>query len=395
MSGVTVSSGASIASYKFVGGGYSWSSATDTSYMTGFLMNSGTNTFTVTVTDTRGYSTSKSVSIVVQPYESPKVTTMTTYRSNGAEEVENGSYIVFILATSFSAVGGLNTLNLRVNYRRLGTETWSVTYTIPNDGAWRIPADLEPTDEMPYQILVTLYDSITTITQIYDVAGAKYTMHFAAGGRNVSIGMAGNRIDALEVNPAWRIYHGNTDITAKLSGVTTIASGGTGATTAVGAMANLGAAAAAHNHAAANITSGILPVARGGTGAGALTANRALITDGSGNVAVSAITSTQLGYLSGVTGNIQSQINALASGGNTPRIVYGSTFINGNTAAIIYYSGFSYVPYIVVTYSSTGANWAGDNGAIKVYNKTTSYAYIIVGGTFATNRQVDWIAIGI
>lgn len=40
-----------------------------------------------------------------------------------------------------------------------------------------------------------------------------------------------------------------------------------------------------------------------------LTANRALISDGSGKVAVSAVTSTELSYLDGVTGNVQSQLD--------------------------------------------------------------------------------------
>ena len=40
-----------------------------------------------------------------------------------------------------------------------------------------------------------------------------------------------------------------------------------------------------------------------------LTASRALISDGSGKVAVSAVTSTELGYLDGVTSNIQTQLD--------------------------------------------------------------------------------------
>ena len=40
-----------------------------------------------------------------------------------------------------------------------------------------------------------------------------------------------------------------------------------------------------------------------------LTANRALIANASGKVAVSAVTSTELGYLSGVTSSIQAQLN--------------------------------------------------------------------------------------
>ena len=45
-----------------------------------------------------------------------------------------------------------------------------------------------------------------------------------------------------------------------------------------------------------------------------LTTNRALLSDGSGKVAVSDVTSTELGYLDGVTSNIQSQIDGV--GGN-------------------------------------------------------------------------------
>jgi hypothetical protein len=41
-----------------------------------------------------------------------------------------------------------------------------------------------------------------------------------------------------------------------------------------------------------------------------LTASRALVSDGSGKVATNAVTSTELGYLSGVTSSIQTQINS-------------------------------------------------------------------------------------
>lgn len=41
-----------------------------------------------------------------------------------------------------------------------------------------------------------------------------------------------------------------------------------------------------------------------------LTANRAVISNGSGKVSVSSVTSTELGYLSGVTSSVQTQLNA-------------------------------------------------------------------------------------
>ena len=48
-----------------------------------------------------------------------------------------------------------------------------------------------------------------------------------------------------------------------------------------------------------------------------LTTNRALISNGSGKVAVSDVTSTELGYLDGVTSNIQTQLNNKAVSGHT------------------------------------------------------------------------------
>ena len=49
-----------------------------------------------------------------------------------------------------------------------------------------------------------------------------------------------------------------------------------------------------------------------------LTVNRALVSNGSGKVAVSAVSSTELGYLDGVSSSIQTQINGkLSTGGGT------------------------------------------------------------------------------
>lgn len=58
-----------------------------------------------------------------------------------------------------------------------------------------------------------------------------------------------------------------------------------------------------------------------------LTASRAVISNASGKVAVSAVTDTELGYVSGVTSAIQTQINSV----NTNVATYLSGYINGLT----------------------------------------------------------------
>lgn len=63
----------------------------------------------------------------------------------------------------------------------------------------------------------------------------------------------------------------------------------------------------------------------------ALTANKALASNGAGVVIATTVTDTELGYLSGVTSSIQTQINSLSSGGaNTTLSNLGTTAINAN-----------------------------------------------------------------
>lgn len=60
-----------------------------------------------------------------------------------------------------------------------------------------------------------------------------------------------------------------------------------------------------------------------------LTASRALVSNGSGKVAVSAVTSTELGYLDGVTSKIQTQIN-----GKAPSYTYGTADLTAGSSSL-------------------------------------------------------------
>jgi hypothetical protein len=63
----------------------------------------------------------------------------------------------------------------------------------------------------------------------------------------------------------------------------------------------------------------------------ALTASRALASDASGVVSVSAVTSTELGYVSGVTSAIQTQLNAAATDADLSAHEADTTSIHGIT----------------------------------------------------------------
>ena len=93
-----------------------------------------------------------------------------------------------------------------------------------------------------------------------------------------------------------------------------------------------------------------------------LTANRALVSNANGKVAVSAVTATELGYLDGVTSNIQTQLNGKLSKAPV-------TSVNGQTGD---------VTVSVPTVPST-TNILKGNGS---------------GGLVAATRGSDYIASG-
>lgn len=64
-----------------------------------------------------------------------------------------------------------------------------------------------------------------------------------------------------------------------------------------------------------------------------LTTNRALVSNGSGKVAVSPVTSTELGYLDGVTGNVQTQLNGKAPSSHTHNYAGSSSAGGAATSA--------------------------------------------------------------
>ncbi len=124
------------------------------------------------------------------------------------------------------------------------------------------------------------------------------------------------------------------------------------------------------------VCTGICAIANGGTGANnAATARYYLGANNASNLNAGTIPAARLPF----------------------KVAYGSVSVNSSPSAYLDYSsaGFTAVPYVLINYSTTSANWTGTAGAIKVHTKTTSGAYATVGGSYGTLREADWIAVGI
>jgi len=119
-----------------------------------------------------------------------------------------------------------------------------------------------------------------------------------------------------------------------------------------------------------------------------LTANRALLSNGSGKVAASAnVTSTELGYLDGVTSNIQSQFNGISTelvndtspqlGGNLDGNGFNISLTNNNHMQFgnwyVYMDGAGNLKF---QYSSNVVAQIAPNGAITSENDVTAFGSV-------------------
>lgn len=120
----------------------------------------------------------------------------------------------------------------------------------------------------------------------------------------------------------------------------------------------------------------------------ALTINKALVSDGSGVISASATTSTEIGYLSGVSSNIQTQLDALSSGYSRRKAV--KDYIVDNTAAPpTEVSGDRYI--LSHDGGSPHADWDGASaGDIVEFNGTSWVATTPLEGYIAYDDDSNY-----
>lgn len=143
----------------------------------------------------------------------------------------------------------------------------------------------------------------TKVSQIAGTADSEYPMlmKYDTGTGTVTNSVRYN--SGITVNPSTKTITATT-FKGALSGNATTA------TTATD-YASTGTIATALSGKQATITGGASTITSSN-----LTASRALVSNSSGKVAVSAVTSTELGYLDGVTSNIQTQLNGKQASGD-------------------------------------------------------------------------------
>lgn len=126
----TAKNGASIVSYTATCNGVSVSNTTGAALTVGNVSRSGSVAVTLTVTDSRGYTASRSVTMTVIAYSKPRISSLTLRRTN---EIEAEMQLTFYGSISAISVGGTqkNSVQyIRYRYKKTSTSTYSGYYSI-------------------------------------------------------------------------------------------------------------------------------------------------------------------------------------------------------------------------------------------------------------------------
>lgn len=426
---------------------------TSSSFTSNTLNTAGSLAMTVTVTDSRGRTASKTETISVIDYSPPSLTKLTAERcnANGTEAKVDGTKIRVSLAGSVSSVGGKNTISCVVYYKLSTATAWTqaATVTAPNYAVSASNMLLSFSADVlkSYDVKVRLSDYFYYVEQAVSVGTKQVLMDFYKDGNGIAFGKVAEEAEKVEFG--WPLV---------LANALGIEYGGTGATTAAGALSALGGVKKSGDTMTGNLniqgslypSLKLLPTYAGqsnnivfeGSYAGA--ASFAAWEDSNGNnrrmleVRTAAYESSldnavllrtcangtwgahrlfhagmasAIPLTNGGTGattaasarsnlgcnNASNLTSGTVAAARLPfKVAYGNVSCSGSSAGSIDYSGagFTAVPYVVVSYSTTSSNWSGDNGALKVYSKTKTGCNVVVGGSFNTSRSVDWIAIG-
>lgn len=228
----TAGTGASIKSYAFSGTNMS-ASGTTASATSSVLQYSGAKTYTVTVTDTRGRTASKNVSITVQPYAAPTISSISVQRctSNGTID-ENGTYAYVTVNSSYSTINGANTRTVVLTNSANSTAT-TVQATSNTNGSWSGVYGSGFAVGTTYTITATIKDTAysATATKSGTLKAASRPMNIKSNGKGIGFGKMAETDNLLDVQWNERVrgalsVDGNTAISGTLvaNGKTTLGS---------------------------------------------------------------------------------------------------------------------------------------------------------------------------
>lgn len=177
-------------------------------FTTQAIQNSGTLTYTITVTDSRGRTATKSGSITVVAYSPPSLTKVSAKRANSGYAVDesSGTYALLHFKVGFTSLSNKNVTSFYIQYRASGTSSWTKinswanNYTLEQDYK---AGNLFTSTTTTYEIAFGVKDKFMSdySWQIVTVTPTYTLINFGKDGKSLTFfGQDGNNPNRLTVN---------------------------------------------------------------------------------------------------------------------------------------------------------------------------------------------------
>ena len=163
--------------------------------------------YSVTLTDSRGFTASASGTVSTISYAAPVVSSLNIVRGNynGTTFTENskGNSLRIIAAGTITSLSNANKKNYKIEYRLSNATTYTTLIDTKAASAYAVNiteyTDAIFSENASYVIRFSLIDSFDSVSQIVDVPSQKVLMNFSANGKAMAIGGIASIDDALEI----------------------------------------------------------------------------------------------------------------------------------------------------------------------------------------------------
>lgn len=181
---------------------------TGSTFTTQAIQNSGTLTYTITVTDSRGRTATKSGSVSVTAYNPPSLTNVSAKRANSGYAVDesSGTYALLHFKVGFTSLSNKNVTSFYIQYRTSGDTAWTKinswdnNYTLEQDYK---AGNLFTSTTSTYEIAFGVKDKFMSdySWQIVTVTPTYTLINFGKDGKSLTFfGQDGNNANRLTVN---------------------------------------------------------------------------------------------------------------------------------------------------------------------------------------------------
>ena len=177
-------------------------------FTTQAIQNSGTLSYTITVTDSRGRTATKSGSVSVTAYNPPSLTNVSAKRANSSYVIDesSGTYALLHFKVGFTGLSNKNVTSFYIQYRASGATSWTKinswanNYTLEQDyKAGNLFTSTTTTYEIEFGVkdkFMSDYSwQIVTVTPTYTL------INFGKDGKSLTFfGQDGNSANTLTIN---------------------------------------------------------------------------------------------------------------------------------------------------------------------------------------------------